>query len=141
VTKNITIGPGETETITVTYKNSGDTPAVNAEARIIGNQVLVPKSDTASLGLFLPGEIKSVQFVISAKESAIPGKQYVINTEVKYRDSLGALMLSDQMSFGADVQSPTGTRAIMQNPAALVIIAGALAIVIYIAWRLRSRKA
>ncbi len=141
VTKNITIGPGETETITVTYKNSGDTPAVNAEARIIGNQVLVTKSDTASLGLFLPGETKSVQFVISAKESAIQGKQYVINTEVKYRDSLGALMLSDQMSFGADIQSATGTRALTQNPVVLVIIAGVIAIVLYVAWKLRKRKA
>ena len=139
VTKNITIGPGETETITVTYKNSGDTPAVNAEARIIGNQVLVPKSDTASLGLFLPGETKDVQFVISTKESAIPGKQYVINTEVKYRDRLGALMLSDQMSFGADIQSPTGTSAITQNPVVLVIIVGAIAIVAYVAWKLRRK--
>jgi hypothetical protein len=140
VTKNMTIGPGETETITVSYVNSGDTPAVDAEARIIGNQVLVSKTDTAMLGYFAPGDTKTAQFVISAEQSAIPGKRYVIDTEVKYRDSLGALMLSDKMSFGADIQSPTGIRAITHNPVFMVIIAGALAIIVYTAWKLRRKK-
>jgi hypothetical protein len=141
VTKNVTIRPGGKETITVTYKNTGDTPAVNAEARIIGNQMLKTETDSASLGYFPPGETKTAQFVISAKESAIPGKHYVIDTEVKYRDSLDALMLSHEMSFGADIQSPTGTKSITQDPVALVIIAGAIAIVAYVAWKLRRKKA
>lgn len=139
VTKNITIGPGETETITVTYLNSGDTPAIDAVARIIGSQVIDPVTDTASLGFFAPGETKTAQFTITAKTSAIAGKQYVIDTDVKYRDRLDALMLSDQMSFGADIESPAGIKAITQNPVVLVIIAGTLAIIIYMAWKLRRK--
>ncbi len=108
---------------------------------VFGNQVLSAETDSASLGLFPPGETKTAQFVISAKESAIPGKQYVIDTEVKYRDSLGALMLSDQMSFGADIRSPTGTKAVTQNPVALVIIIGAIVIIFYVTWKLRRKKA
>jgi hypothetical protein len=140
VTKNITIAPGETETIAVTYVNTGDTPAIDAEARIIGNQVLDPVTDTASLGYFAPGETKTAQFTITAKTSAIAGKQYVIETEVKYRDRLYALMLSDQMSFGADIQSPTGLKAITRNPVVLVIIAGILVIVMYAGWKLWRKK-
>lgn len=140
VTKNMTIGPGETETITVTYVNSGDTPAIDAVARIIGNQVLDPVTDTASLGFFAPGETKSAQFTITAKTSAIAGKQYVIDTDVKYRDSLDTLMLSDQMSFGADIQSPTGIKAITQNPVILVVVAGVLAIIVYASWKLWRKR-
>jgi len=140
VTKDMTLGPGETKTITVTYVNSGDTPAVDAEARIIGNQVLDPVTDTASLGFFAPGETKTAQFTISAKSFAITGKQYVIGTDIKYRDSLGALMLSDETIFGANIKSPTGISAIIQDPVVLVIIAGGLAIVLYVAWKLRRKK-
>jgi hypothetical protein len=140
VTKNMTIGPGETETITVTYVNSGDTPAIDAVARIIGNQGIDTVTDTASLGFFAPGETKTAQFTITAKTSAIAGKQYVIDTDVKYRDHLDALMLSDQMSFGADIQSPAGIKAITQNPVVLVIIAGILVIIVYSAWKLLRKR-
>jgi len=85
VTKDLTINPGGTEKISVSYRNTGNSPANNSEARIIGNQVIVPLTDTASLGLAGPGEIKSAEYPISAK-SAIVGKRYVIDTDVKYRD-------------------------------------------------------
>lgn len=141
VTKNMTIGPGETRTVTITYVNRGDTPAVDAVARVIGNQVLEPVTGTAPLGFFAPGETKTAQFAISAKTSAIEGKQYVIDTDVKYRDSLGALMLSDETSFGADIQSPTGISAITQNPLILVIIVGVFVIVLYSGWKMWQKRA
>lgn len=139
VTKNLTINPGATETITVTYRNTGDTPAYNAQARLIGNQVIAPVTDTASLGLVGPGETKTAQFTISAK-SAIVGKRYIIDTDVKYRDGLDAPMLSDNMVFGITVQQPSGVGAITSNPVILIIIAGALVIIAYGLWKLRKRK-
>lgn len=140
LTNNLTIAPGTTETITVQYKNTGDAPARNAQANIIGNQVIMPIEDTAFLGDFSPGEIKSAQFVISAAHSGITGKQYIIDTGVKYRDSLDALMLSDKLSFGVEVQSPTGVSAITTNPVILIIIIGVLAIAIYTVWKIRYKK-
>jgi len=139
VTKDLAIGPGGTETITVSYRNTGDTPAYDAQARIIGNQVIMPVTGTASLGVVGPGETKSAQFVISAK-SAIVGKQYVIDTDVKYRDGLDALVLSDKMSFGVTIQPPTGINAVTSNPVILIILAGALVIIVYVVWKLRKRQ-
>jgi S-layer domain len=139
VTKDLTIGTGEKETISISYINTGDTPAINAQARIIGNQILVPVTDSASLGTIGPHETRTAQFVLSA-QSAIAGKRYVLDTEVKYRDGLDALMLSDKMSFGVDIQQPTGLNAITSNPVILIIIAGVLVILIYAGWKLRRRQ-
>ena len=139
VTKNLTIGPGGKQTIAVSYTNTGDTAARDATVRIIGSQVLVPVTDTASLGNLGPHETRTAYYLLSA-DSAIVGKRYVIDTEVKYRDTLDALMLSDKMSFGVDVVNPTGLAAITSNPALLIIIAGILAILAYAVWTLRRKK-
>lgn len=139
ITDDLTIIPGRTETITVSYRNTGDTPAYNAQARLIGNQILEPKTDTATLGLVRPGETKTAQFIVSAK-SAIAGKQYIIDTDVKYWDQLDAPVLSDNMSFGIAVKQPSGLGAITSNPVILIIFAGALVIIIYGTWKLRNRK-
>jgi hypothetical protein len=140
IAPDLTIAPGGEETITVTFVNTGDTPAFDSVARIIGNQVIVPKDDSVWLGTMGPGERKSVQFVISA-DAAIPDKRYVIESEVKYRDGLGALVLSDPMSFGIDVVPPTGLVAITSNPVIMITIAGILAILAYAAWKIRQKKA
>jgi hypothetical protein len=139
VTRNITITPGGKKTISVSYRNTGDAPARGAAARIIGNQVLVPVSDNVPLGDLNPGETRAVSYVLST-DSALAGKEYVIETEVKYRDGLDALMLSDPLSFGVRVQDPTGPDAILSNPVLLIIIAGILVILAYCLWELRRRK-
>ncbi|OPZ44253.1 MAG: hypothetical protein BWY93_00646 [Euryarchaeota archaeon ADurb.BinA087] len=129
----IVISPGGTALINVSYSNTGDSPASNAEARIIGSQVIVPAEDSAVLGFLGPGETRTAQFEISAK-SAISGKQYPLDTEVKYRDGLGALMLSDRASLGVSVQSPEGTDAVTGNPALMIAIAGVGVIIAYAGW-------
>lgn len=138
-TKNLTIGPRGKQTISVSYTNTGDATAWDASARIIGNQVLVTDTDTAILGTLAPDQTRTATYVVSA-DSAIAGKQYAIDTDVKYRDSLGALVLSDMMSFGVEVQNPTGPDAITSNPVILIIIAGLLAILAYAGWKFRQRK-
>jgi hypothetical protein len=139
ITRNLTIGTGGQETISVTFLNAGDTTAYDAKARIIGSHVLVPVLDSAVLGTVAPGENRTVQFVLSAA-SAIPGKHYLIDSEVKYRDELGALVLSDKMSFGVAVVQPSGLNAVISNPVIMIGIVGVLAILGYAALKVRSKK-
>jgi hypothetical protein len=136
VTRDFTVGPGGDQEINVSFRNTGDTPAYNAQARIIGNQMLVPVTGAAALGTINPHETKTARFVIAA-DSAIVGKRYVIDSDVKYRDELDALMLSDKMSFGVEVKQPTGVGRITSNPVILIVIAGILLFLVYGAWKLR----
>ena len=137
----IVIHPGESATVNVSYTNTGDSPAAEAEAKIIGSHLIVPAKDTAVLGFLGPGETRTVQFEISAK-SAITGKQYPLDTEVKYRDELGAQMLSDRASLGVSVQSPEGTEAITGNRPLMIALVGIVAIIAYAGWSFgrKSRK-
>lgn len=130
---DIVISPGGTAVIDVSYTNTGDSPAADAEARVIGSHLIVPAKDTAALGFLGPGETRTAQFEISAK-SAIPGKQYPLDTEVKYRDGLGALMLSDRASLGVSVQSPEGIAAVTGSPAVMIGLAGVGVILAYAGW-------
>ena len=130
---NIVVIPGETAIINVSYTNTGDSPAADAEAKVIGSHIIVPAKDTAVLGFLGPGETRTAQFEISAK-SAISGKQYPLDTEVKYRDGLGALMLSDRASLGVNVQSPEGIDAVTGNPALMIALAGIGVILAYVGW-------
>lgn len=129
----IVIIPGETAIINVSYTNTGDSPAADAEVKVIGNHVIMPAKDTAVLGFLGPGETRTAQFEISAK-SAIAGKQYPLDTEVKYRDGLGALMLSDRASLGVSVQSPEGIDAVTGNPPLMIALAGVCVILAYAGW-------
>jgi len=139
VNQDVVITPGRDRAITVGFRNAGDTPAYDARARIIGSHVLVPSVDSVDLGTIGPGETVTARFVISA-DAAIPGKRYVIDSEIKYRDELGALMLSDPMSFGIGIREPEGLDAITSNPVALIVIAGAIVLIADAVWRLRRRK-
>ncbi len=123
----------------MSYLNTGDTPAYNAQVRIIGSHVLMPVDDSAQLGTIGPGEIKTIQFIVSS-ENAITGKHYVIDSEVKYRDGMGTLMLSDNMRLGVYVTQPSGFKAITSNPATLIVIAGVLAILVYAGWKVWGKK-
>jgi hypothetical protein len=129
----VVISPDGTAIINVSYTNTGDSPAADAEAKVIGSHVIKPTKDTAVLGFLGPGETRTAQFEISAK-SAMAGKRYPLDTEVKYRDGLGALMLSDRASLGVSVQSPEGIAAVTGNPALMIALAGVGVILAYAGW-------
>jgi hypothetical protein len=128
---NIVISPGETAIINISYTNTGDSPAADAEVRVIGSHIIVPAKDTAAIGFLGPGETRTAQFEISAK-SAIAGKQYPLDTELKYKDGLGALMLSDRASIGVNVQSPEGIDA--RNPVLIIALAVVGIILAHAGW-------
>lgn len=130
---NTTLKNNGKQTISITYKNIGDSVAYGAEARITGDQVIVPETDTAALGDVGPGKEVTAHYVISA-ESAIPGKQYVLDTEVKYRDSLGALMLSDQYHTGVSIEVLSGLSEALSDPVFYIILAGVIACAGFFGW-------
>ena len=130
---DIVISPDGKAIINVSYTNTGDSPAADAEAKVIGNHVIMPAKDTAVLGFLGPGETRTAQFEISAK-SATSGKRYPLDTEVKYRDGLGALMLSDRATLGVSVQSPEGINAVTGNPPLMIALAGVGVILAYAGW-------
>ncbi|MGA2699052.1 MAG: hypothetical protein ABSE74_05355 [Methanoregula sp.] len=136
---NTTLKNNGKQTISITYKNIGDSVAYGAEARITGDQVIVPETDTAALGDVEPGQSVTAEYVISA-ESAIPGKQYVLDTEVKYRDSLGALMLSDQYHTGVSIEEPSGLAQALSDPVFYIILAGVIACSGFFAWTYLTKK-
>jgi hypothetical protein len=133
--RNLTLSPGGKRTLAVTYLNTGDTPAYDAEARIIGSQVLVAVQDSFDLGTMKPGDTRTATFVLST-DAATSGKQYVINSNVKYRDGLRNLVLSDPIWFGVEVTRPTGLDAVVSSPVSLIIAFAALALLGYAGWRL-----
>ena len=132
--KNLTISPGGKQTIAVTYLNTGDTPAYDAEARIIGSQALVPVQDSCDLGTMKPGDTRTAEFILST-DAATSQKRYVINSNVKYRDELGNLVLSDPIWFGVEVTQPAGLDAVVSSPVALIVSFAVLALLGYAGWR------
>jgi len=137
--RDLSIGPNGEETITAFFSKTGDTPAYDARARIIGSYVIQTVADSAQLGILKPGETKTASFVISAK-AALAGKEYVLDSGIKYRDELGAPMLSDTMSFGVDVVQPAGVSAVSSDPVAIIVIIGAIVLIVIVAWKLRERR-
>ncbi|MFA6363794.1 COG1361 S-layer family protein [Methanoregula sp.] len=136
---NMTLANNGKQTISLTYTNRGDRVAYGAEARITGDQVIVPETDTAALGDVGPGDSVTAEYVISA-EKAIPGKQYVLDTEVKYRDSLGALMLSDQYHTGVSIEQPSGLADALSDPVVLIILAAVIACAGFFGWKHLTKK-
>jgi len=136
---NTTLPGNGKQTISITYKNIGDSVAYGAEARITGDQVIVPVTDTAALGDVGPGESVTAGYVISA-ESAIPGKQYVLDTEVKYRDSLGALMLSNQYHTGVSIEVLSGLSKALSDPVFYIVLAGVIACAGFFGWTYLKKR-
>jgi hypothetical protein len=101
--------------------------------------VIVPETDTAALGDVLPGESVTAKYVISS-EKAISGKQYVLDSEVKYRDSLGTLMLSDQQHTGVSIEKSAGLAGALSDPVILLILAAIIAYASFLGWKHLTKK-
>ncbi|GAB7014740.1 COG1361 S-layer family protein [Methanogenium cariaci] len=119
----IAIVPGETESIRVTFQNTGDAPAYDARARIVPSKPLTASVDTALLGDMAPNETKTADFTISLASGALE-VPYGLNTEVKYRDARDTLILSDQIVLQLDGKAGNPIRDALLNPVSLVVMVG-----------------
>jgi hypothetical protein len=117
--------PGESATISVTFKNTGDATAYDARARIVPVKPLSASVDTAILGDMAPGETKTADFTISLASGSLV-MPYGLNSEIKYRDGTDTLILSDQIVLEVEGTAGNPVADALTNPVLLIVIAGAV---------------
>jgi hypothetical protein len=131
-----TVTPGSKKVITVQYTNTGGAPAYNVQARISAVDPFTSNDDTAFLGTLEPGETRQAVFEISVDKTATL-KEYALDSEVRYRDSLDNSLISDPMKVRIVVKKED---SILSNP---FILAGGIAVIIligYLVYRQRTNK-
>ena len=133
------MNPGNKKTITVGYKNIGDTTIYSAQARISAVDPFTSNDDTAIIGDLKPGDMKMVSYVLSLDKAATV-KQYGLDSEISYRDALDNTYLSDTMKVPVNVTAPGGITAILSNPIYLAIIAAIIIGIVYLMYRYRRKQ-
>ncbi len=96
--------PGQKTTIEVEYKNTGDAPAYQAQARISAVDPFTSNDDSAFLGDLAPGQSAIARYEVSLADDATI-KQYAIDSEVRYRDALNNNQISDTVKVPVDIIS------------------------------------
>lgn len=111
------------EIIEVEYENTGATTVYSAQARISAVDPFVAYDDTSFLGDLAPGDKAVAQFEIGVDKTATI-KEYGLDTEIRYRDSMDANRISDPMQVSISVRERTGVLRILYNPVLMSIIIG-----------------
>ena len=95
---------GESKVIEVTYKNTRESIAKDALARIIVMSPLSTEKSIVRLGDIGPGEEKTARFEILADQEAVV-KNYGINSEIKYVDEDGETSFSENMKVNVPLKA------------------------------------
>ena len=117
---------GKKKIIEVTYLNSGDVTAYNAQARISVVDPFTSNDDSAYLGDIAPGKTAVARYEVGVSSGAI-AKEYALDSEVRYRDSLDNSQISDTVKVPVTVVQPTAMDGIMAN--LLVAIVGIIIVI------------
>lgn len=117
--------PGNKKEITVEYRNTGDTPVFGAQSRISAVDPFTSGRDLAYIGDLQPNESRKVTYEISVDRSATI-KEYGLDSEIRYRDTLDNTHISDPMKVNVDVTATTGMAIILTNPIYLSIVIAAI---------------
>jgi len=117
---------GKKKIIEVTYLNSGDVTAYNAQARISVVDPFTSNDDSAYLGDIAPGKTAVARYEVGASSGAI-AKEYALDSEVRYRDSLDNSQISDTVKVPVTVVQPTAMDGIMAN--LLVAVVGIIIVI------------
>ncbi|MBR6010965.1 MAG: S-layer protein, partial [Methanomicrobium sp.] len=131
--------PGQKGELVITYKNIGDTTAYNAQARISAVKPFSSNDDTAYLGNIAPGESATGVYEISVSADATE-KDYGIDTEIRYRDTLDNSQISDSMKAKVTVQYTGSLGDIFTSPIALTVIVFAILIVGYLVYQRKIKN-
>ena len=123
----------------ITYRNIGDTTAYNAQARISAVKPFTSNDDTAYLGDIAPGESVTGVYEISVSADATE-KDYGIDTEIRYRDTLDNSQISDSMKAKVTVQYTGSLGDIFTSPIALTVIVFAILIVGYLVYQRKIKN-
>jgi hypothetical protein len=130
---------GSKEVIRVDYRNAGDTTVYNAQARITAVDPFSSNDDTAYLGDIKPGETATARFGISVNDAALP-KEYLLDSEVRYRDALSNSQISDTLKVKVEVIAGSGTASPFSNSLVLLIIIAAIIGAGYYVLVMRTKK-
>ena len=112
---------GDKKTIEIGYENTGPITAYSAQARISAADPFDANDGTSFLGDLAPGDTAVARYTIGVDKAATV-KEYGLDTEIRYRDSLDANRISDPMSVTIDVRERGGLSRILYNPVLMSII-------------------
>ncbi|MDD1702116.1 MAG: S-layer protein [Methanoregula sp.] len=132
-----TMSPGSKQTVLVEYKNTGDSTIKSAQARISVVDPFTSTNDVAYLGDMAPGESAVASYQISVSRAATL-KDYGLDSEIRYRDSLDNTYISDPMKVSISVQNLPGIMGIVTHPVYLSLIVAAVIGIIYSIWYIRK---
>jgi len=135
----VEMSPGSTQTILVEYKNIGNATVLGAQARIVVADPFTSANDIAYLGDLSPGQSAVASFNLNVERIATI-KIYGLNSEIRYRDELDNIYISDPITIPIDVRTETGIAGIISNPLSLTIIAACVIGAIYAVYHFRRKK-
>jgi hypothetical protein len=129
---------GSKEIIEVEYENTGETTVYSAQARISAVDPFTAYDDTSFLGDLAPGDRAVAQFEVGVDKSAT-AKEYGLDTEIRYRDSVDESRISDPMTVRVHVSERTGFLRVLFDPVLMsIIIAVIIGCVYYFSIHRRS---
>ena len=106
----------------VVYKNTGDTTAYHAQARISVVDPFTSSDDTSYLGDIKPGENVTARYQIQAGDEA-DIKTYLLDAEIRYRDALDSSQVSDTFKVPVIVEPKPVSSGLVSMLPALALIA------------------
>ena len=120
IPESASVEQGSQQVLVVRYTNTGDIPVYAAQARLSVVDPLASSDNMAYLGDLAPGDSAVARYSVSADGDA-EAKDYALDTEVRYRDSLDNSQVSD--SFKVLVQvTPAASGGVSLIVTALVIL-------------------
>ena len=132
------LAAGAKSVITVRYQNTGGATAYNAQARISAVDPFTSNDDTAFLGTMAPGDIREAAFDVSVDAGAT-AKEYGLDSEVIYRDSLNNQFTSDPMKVNVQVVPAKSLADLFSLPVIIAIILVILAAAGYLIYTKRFK--
>jgi hypothetical protein len=101
---------GQKGLLEVEYKNTGNAPAFDTQARISAVDPFTTNDDNAYLGDLMPGESAIGKFEVKVGNS-VTDKIYTLDSEIRYKDSLNNDVVSDTVKIrinvgGGSAQAP-----------------------------------
>ena len=135
---NASLAAGAKSVITVQYQNTGGATTYNAQARISAVDPFTSNDDTAFLGTMAPGDIRKASFDVSV-DSGATEKEYGLDSEVIYRDSLNNQFTSDPMKVNVQVVPAKSLADLFSLPVIIAIILVILAAAGYLIYSKRYK--
>jgi hypothetical protein len=131
--------PGTQDVLEITYKNTGSAPVNSAQARIYTQDPFTTTDDVSYLGDMIVGETKVARFDVTVDQKAT-AKEYALDSEISYRDSLDNDQVSDRIPVPVDVVNRTGILALLYNPYFIALLAVVVIVAVLLLRRMRKKR-